>query len=233
MAIRRGNNGSNVIIGTSASDQLIGFGGDDILSGGRGNDKIAGGKGEDTLLGGLGNDKLSGGDGDDILSGGRGNDTLSGGTGNDVLTGGAGNDILKGEAGDDVLIGGAGQDFLDGGTGRNTIVCGPLLDGTDRVVLHFGDGVTAPGAFSVLSNWWTGEDKLVLDTSETGIASLTNGVNFFVNSAPTFNQGTGPTIIYDGDTLYLDQDGAAGSGSAWILAHFSSVISVSNFEFIA
>lgn len=213
MAVKRGTNGSNIIVGTSGADQLLGFGGDDILSGGRGNDKIAGGKGDDALFGGVGNDRLSGGDGDDILSGGRGNDVLQGGAGNDVL------------------VGGLGNDFLDAGTGSNVVDCGPATDGHDTVVLHFLQN--SPGAFVTIHNWFGLNDRLVLDTSETGISSLVEGVNFFNNPNPFFNQGTGPTIVVDGHKVYLDLDGAAGSGSAFVLANINASVQVSNFEFIA
>ncbi|MFN6337681.1 MAG: hypothetical protein ACK41W_02980, partial [Cyanobacteriota bacterium] len=51
-----GNNGNNILTGTSFAD---------LLSGNAGNDNLAGNAGNDTLRGGLGNDTLSGGAGSD------------------------------------------------------------------------------------------------------------------------------------------------------------------------
>src|SRR5262249_29180359 len=60
-------NGTNIIVGTAASNHLtgtagsdciLGRGGDDIIDGGGGNDFISGGAGRDTIVGGFGNDTI-------------------------------------------------------------------------------------------------------------------------------------------------------------------------------
>ncbi len=69
-----GDDGPNIITGTTAGDTLSGAGGNDRLIGGEGNDTLNGNDGNDTLIGGAGNDTLSGNDGNDTLTGGRGED---------------------------------------------------------------------------------------------------------------------------------------------------------------
>lgn len=125
MAIKKGNNASNTIFGTSfddalyglgGNDKLYGLGGDDLLSGGRGNDKLDGGSGFDDVYGGTGNDRLVGGPGEDFLSGGSGNDRLAGGTGNDALVGGTGVDTFQfnfADGDDFVYDFDAGIDWID------------------------------------------------------------------------------------------------------------------------
>ncbi|MEZ5925341.1 MAG: calcium-binding protein [Hyphomicrobiaceae bacterium] len=75
MAIKRGTNARNKLIGTSAADQIFGLGGNDDLFGRNGNDKLFGGSGNDRLFGEAGNDLLDGGPGGDVMKGGKGNDT--------------------------------------------------------------------------------------------------------------------------------------------------------------
>ncbi|MRR58090.1 MAG: hypothetical protein EG824_07760 [Deltaproteobacteria bacterium] len=58
--------------GTEGDDYLLGMSDDDILEGLGGNDQIYGGPGDDTLDGGAGNDQLAGGLGQDIFRFGRG-----------------------------------------------------------------------------------------------------------------------------------------------------------------
>lgn len=131
MAIKRGTNAANSIVGTSLADRLFGLGGNDTIRGGNGNDQIFGDGGNDRLFGnanndvingGIGNDYLSGDTGNDILNGDAGNDELVGGTGVDTLFGGANNDILRGGAGNDVLIASSGRDEIWGGTGTDRFV---------------------------------------------------------------------------------------------------------------
>lgn len=122
MAIKKGTNKNNSIVGTSLADQLFGLGGNDVLKGGGGNDKLFGGSGNDSLFGDAGNDTLNGDSGNDKLDGGSGNDKLFGGTGNDTLKGGTGNDSLDGGSGNDSLEGGTGNDTIAGGSGTDTAV---------------------------------------------------------------------------------------------------------------
>ena len=138
MALIRGTNGKDRLVGTALADTIFGLDGDDtllggagidILLGGLGNDKLIGDAGDDKLFGGVGIDTLFGGLGKDKLQGEAGDDTLLGGAGNDTLFGGLGNDKLFGEAGNDTLFGGAGVDTLDGGLG-NDAMTGGLGDDT-------------------------------------------------------------------------------------------------------
>lgn len=122
MAIKKGTNKRNTIVGTSAADELYGLGDNDILKGGVGNDKLFGGSGNDSLFGDAGNDTLNGDAGNDKLDGGVGNDKLFGGTGTDTLKGGTGNDSLDGGTGNDTLEGGTGNDTVAGGAGTDTAV---------------------------------------------------------------------------------------------------------------
>lgn len=80
----RGNELSNLIIGSAGNDSLFGMAGNDWLEGGDGNDMLDGGDGNDHLFGGNGDDQLFGGNGDDVLEGGAGNDVLDGGKGIDI-----------------------------------------------------------------------------------------------------------------------------------------------------
>lgn len=114
---------SNLLIGTTATENISGTSGNDLILGGTGN-----------------NTNLDGNGGDDIIYAGDGDDTVYGGAGNDTIYGGEGNDTLYDDDGTgadtsdaqylDILYGGAGDDFLYsetswegelyGGTGDDT-----------------------------------------------------------------------------------------------------------------
>ncbi len=102
MAIIKGNNLDNFLMGTIDDDTIWGFSGDDYLVGFDGNDLLYGSGGKDHLYGGTG---------DDSLDGGNNNDVLDGGNGADMMIGGAGNDVLDGGNGADMMIGGSGEDI--------------------------------------------------------------------------------------------------------------------------
>jgi Ca2+-binding RTX toxin-like protein len=102
------------ILGGAGADK-IDIGAGVIALGEQGNDIITGSTSGDFISGGLGDDTIDGGNGFDDLFGDAGNDVIFGGTGGDDLRGGAGNDILGGGADDDFLWGGPGKDFLTGG----------------------------------------------------------------------------------------------------------------------
>jgi trimeric autotransporter adhesin len=80
-----GNNGVNMLTGTTSNDSLAGNGGNDILVGGDGNDSMEGGAGNDTVIGGADDDFLQGGDGNDVFLIGQSEhgaaETLDGGAG--------------------------------------------------------------------------------------------------------------------------------------------------------
>jgi len=81
-----------IIKGTNKDDFLMGKTGSDILYGYEGNDTLFADSGNDTLYGGNGNDMLYGMNGNDTLYGGDGKDEFLGGQGKDLLTGGKGAD---------------------------------------------------------------------------------------------------------------------------------------------
>lgn len=137
LAIQRGTDAADVLIGTRGPDLLDGLGGDDRLSGNRGNDTLLGGAGDDELNGGTENDVLDGGAGSDRLAGTQGDDRLAGGADNDALFGGTGNDDLDGGTEADYLDGGDGDDEIRGGEGDDRIVESGL--GND-VLLDGGPG---------------------------------------------------------------------------------------------
>lgn len=98
-----------VMRGTEFDDTLIGSDGSDVLWGRGGSDVLLGGDGDDFLYG----DYQGNTAGDDVIFGGNGDDTLTGRDGVDVLSGGDGDDILAGGADGDILFGGGGTDTLD------------------------------------------------------------------------------------------------------------------------
>lgn len=124
---------------------------------------LEGGNGQDTLLGTIGDDVLNGANGDDFIFANLGDDQLFGGNGVDVLDGSFGNDTLSGGRGEDRLTTGTGEDVILVGKGngedivtdfdtefdaiqlqnvalKQATVTDHNGDGTDDLVLSFGDG---------------------------------------------------------------------------------------------
>lgn len=156
MAIIKGNNLNNTLVGTALKDTMYGYDGNDTMSGragndimygGNGNDRMFGNGGNDVMLGEAGDDQIRGGLGDDDLRGGAGFDTLYGGKGADKLKGGSESDFLFGGDDNDILFGGSGNDYLIGGNGADAFVGGL---GTD-IVFYSEElaGVTAHLALNV------------------------------------------------------------------------------------
>jgi Ca2+-binding RTX toxin-like protein len=141
MAVIRGNDGPNELIGTGAADEIYGFGGEDLLDGREGADWMNGGTGNDRYFVDNEADEVvetSFTGGNDLvtsrvsfslagtyverltLSGygeisGTGNKLANIITGNDqknALFGGDGNDVLDGSGGADTMHGGAGDDLF-------------------------------------------------------------------------------------------------------------------------
>ncbi|HJU73318.1 MAG TPA: cadherin domain-containing protein [Gemmatimonadaceae bacterium] len=130
-----GNNGADIVDGTSGDNVLSGGNGDDRLYGGAGNDTLSGGTGLDALYGQGGNDTLHGEqDNDFVLDGGVGNDNLNGANGSDALIGGIGADTMNGGNGTDTFIWraedlGTGLDVIDGFASGDRLQIGDLLQG--------------------------------------------------------------------------------------------------------
>jgi hypothetical protein len=95
--------GTNVMLGTSASERITGT------------------AGRDCILGLGGDDTIDARDGNDFVSGGAGNDTINAGLGNDLVWGGSGNDTVDASGGDDFIDGGTGTDTCAGSSGVNKI----------------------------------------------------------------------------------------------------------------
>jgi Ca2+-binding RTX toxin-like protein len=147
MAIVRGDNRDNTLVGTRDADFISGRSGDDHLFGRGGDDTLDGGPGDDTFDGGPGRDtltfaKLQGDEGVFIsafLSGdfvGRQitfPEDFSLLTSIEAIVGSENDDTIPGDVGRDELRGGGGQDRLDGLGGSDRIRGGPGAD------IIFGD----------------------------------------------------------------------------------------------
>lgn len=157
MALIRGDNRKNTLIGTAAADTIFGLADIDVLQGGNGNDLLDGGTGNDTLIGGWGNDTF-------IIDGSAEIVTELTGQGTDVVhasvnhtlaanvevllllgaalngTGNALANTITGNALSNKIDGGAGGDKLIGGLGNDTYVVGSALD---MVTESMGQGTDA------------------------------------------------------------------------------------------
>ncbi|MBK8817057.1 MAG: cadherin-like domain-containing protein [Methylococcaceae bacterium] len=154
-----GNDGPDILLGTTKGDILLGLGGNDTLNGGAGVDRMEGGLGNDTFVVGEVGDVVveNLASGSDIVRTTLTNYTLGDnienlkftgtaaftGTGNELsntITGGVGVDTLIGLGGNDTLVGAAGADIYQGGLGNDTYVVDigdtvieNLLEGTDTI----------------------------------------------------------------------------------------------------
>ncbi len=158
-----GQEGNDIIIGTSRNDTLAGGAGNDIIEGHAGWDTIAGDAGDDTISGGDDRDKIDTGAGKNQAFGGQGTDRVIGGTGDDLLRGGDGWDHLYGSAGNDNIFGDDGNDYIEGNDGNDNVYGGndwqPSRDGLDT--LRGGNGNDR--LWSEDSNW-----ALINDSSNCG-----------------------------------------------------------------
>lgn len=217
-----GTAGPDTLDGMSLDDTLIGLGGNDVLNGSYGNDLLEGGDGNDTLNGDVGDDTLRGGNGDDELNASYwGSSVLEGGAGKDRLRSYAGgNDSLDGGDGDDSLLlmqhteapqsatitlsGGAGDDRISivaAGRVANVIVSGG--EGAD--IIHVGRNAYA--------------GKLgILDFGRTDQLDLQEYLPYGATENPFGTGGYWKAVQEGADVgIYIDQDGAAGSNTAFRL----------------
>ena len=144
-----GDDGRDLMKGTSGADLMLGFGGNDQLRGGQGDDSLFGGSGRDHLRGNRGDDHLDGGDGRDKLHGGWGADALDGGAGRDRLIGGRGDDRLDGGADNDLMIGGGGDDTFLFRVGSGDDRVADFRSGQDLIHLD-GFGIDSFGELEAL-----------------------------------------------------------------------------------
>ena len=190
MAIIKGANGNDYLVGTPTNDIIYGYNGDDTLDGGSGADALYGGYGSDTYyVDNVGDVLIE--DSDSALGGvdrvfstvnftlgfGLENLTLTGagninglvnGTGNDnnnVITGNSVDNILSGGLGNDTLIGGLGHDTLIGGLSNDTLIGG--LGADTFVFNNRSEGVDIIKDFQ-----WTEGDTIQLSKIGFGATSL-------------------------------------------------------------
>ncbi len=150
-----GGEGSDAIIGNSASNRLDGRGGADTLRGNDGDDELIGGAGDDSLNGGNGADEMRGGIGNDVYvvneaddyiveAASEGADTVISSitwtlgahfeslqlTGTAALqgTGNSADNLILGNAGNNLLRGLTGDDSISAGQGADTVVGGAGAD---------------------------------------------------------------------------------------------------------
>lgn len=145
----QGNDGANVLKGTSRGDELLGLGGADTLDGGAGDDHLVGGDGNDTYVidnagdihvldvdagvdtvrSSISYTLLANQENLTLLTSksqlngdGNGGDNLIIGNGpGSAASGITGKNVLHGHAGDDQLIGNGGQDSLFGDEGSDIL----------------------------------------------------------------------------------------------------------------
>jgi RTX calcium-binding nonapeptide repeat (4 copies) len=152
MAVIRGTQARDILVGTLFDDSIFGLGGndriladrtvfdfvgnDDFVDGGSGDDEIFTFSGEDEVISGSGNDAVQTADGDDRIEAGLGNDDVQSGTDEDIVLGQAGDDELRGGEDDDDMRGGTGSDRVIGGSDDDALRDG---DGIDRLEGRTGD----------------------------------------------------------------------------------------------
>jgi Ca2+-binding RTX toxin-like protein len=152
MAVIRGTQRDDTLVGTLFDDSIFGLGGndriladptifdfvggDDVVDGGSGNDEIFTFGGDDEVISGSGNDTVRTADGDDTIEAGLGNDDVQSGRDEDTVLGQAGDDELRGGEDDDDLRGGASSDRVIGGSDDDALRDG---DGVDQLEGRTGD----------------------------------------------------------------------------------------------
>lgn len=125
-------------------------------------------------------------------------EVLKGTDGNNTLYGHGGDDQLWGLNGDDRLVGGAGKDWLKGGEGNDTFVFEDIIDAGDKISdFRTGDKIDLAALVDDFSN----------DASHMSFDQLkSNGFLSIKDTGDRVNE------------IYVDLDGASGSGKAVLLA---------------
>ncbi|WP_275974374.1 calcium-binding protein [Argonema galeatum] len=184
--------------------------------------------GDDIVFSGNGDDYLDGGDGNDYLFGEAGNDYLYGGNGFDYLNGGDGDDILFGDAGDDIIYGQAGNDLLTGGSGY------------DRFFYVTGAPFTADLGVDTITDFNSGEDKIVLENTMFSVLTSTSGIGFsnpeeFAIVASDEEAATSSgLIVYSvatGNLFYNENGNVEGFGTGAQFASLTGVPNISSTDF--
>jgi len=212
MAVIKGNNLPNGLVGTAGDDFIYGYDGNDTLYGGTGNDHLYGGAGDDTHVIDCTGDVVieAAGEGtdtvwayvSDILDANVENLYLYGtatkGTGNALankIIGNSSNNTLSGLDGNDTMCGLEGNDTLNGGTGDENLDGGPGND-----VLNGGTG-------SDVMAGEAGNDTFVIDSTADIVSEVsgagTDRVNAYVSH----------TLDANVENLYLYGTATKGSGN--------------------
>lgn len=214
----------------SAFNQTIDGGIDsDWLVGGDSKDLIYADYGSDIIFAGNDDDYLDGGEDSDYLFGDTGNDIIFGGNGDDYLNGGEGNDIISGDGGDDIIYAETGDDIITGGTGFDRFF---YATGMPFTTTDFG--------VDTLTDFTTGEDKIVLDrhtfgslTSEIGVG-FSNQTDFAIVASDAEAEGSSAAIVYNIGTgsLFYNQNGVeVGFGTGGLFASLSGIPHISSNDF--
>ena len=152
--------------GGTGADQLAYAGtGVAMLRGDDGNDTLIGGSNNDLLEGGAGADRLDGGLGSDTLMGGADDDRLTGGKDIDSLVGGTGSDIYSWNVGDgnDLFVEDPALPDID----KLTVGGGFALSGGSYATGTVG-GAEADDVISLSKVMDGGVEKVLLETANAG-----------------------------------------------------------------
>jgi hypothetical protein len=204
MAVIRGTEGRDILVGTLSGDSIFGLGGNDLILAdptvfdfvGRG-DFVDGGSGNDRIFTFGGNDVVNSGSGNDTVQTADGDDRIDAGLGNDDVQSGRGSDTVLGQAGDDALRGGEDDDDLDGGVGSDRVI-----GGSDNDTLRDGVGVDQ-------LEGRTGVDTVILtaDASTDTVVFMADDVGNGVDTISGFN-----TAAPDAGGDLIDIRQVAGEG---------------------
>jgi Ca2+-binding RTX toxin-like protein len=213
MSVINGNDGNNLLTGTSARDQIFGLEGDDTLDGGADADSLVGGAGNDTYIVDHFLDVVveAPGDGIDTFVSGL-STTLPANVENGFYTGASGGALLGNES-DNVITGNAFPSTLTGAGGTDTIsyAYAPV-----PVTVDLTAGVATGSGTDTLSGF---ENAVGGAGNDTLIG--TDDANAFDGGAAndTLMGGAGDDILYGGtgndslvggsgnDIYYVDEAG--------------------------
>jgi Ca2+-binding RTX toxin-like protein len=156
----------------------------------------------------------------EIIHGSSADDDIRGDAGNNTLYGNGADDVLQGRAGSDMLVGGAGDDWLTGGTGN------------DQFVFNAGG---RDGEGDVITDFTRGQDKLMIDRSDYGVAAADKTVTLVVGADPVATGSKG-TFLFESDNgrLWFDADGSGHEADLELVATLQGVktLTTSDFGFL-
>ncbi|TCN29151.1 M10 family metallopeptidase C-terminal domain-containing protein, partial [Sinorhizobium americanum] len=153
----------------------------------------------------------------EIINGSANDDVIRGDAAANTLNGGGADDVLDGRSGVDRLNGGAGDDWLTGGAGNDLFV----FDRSGR-----------DGEGDVITDFTRGQDKLLLDKSDYGIAAGDATVTLVVGADPVATSTKG-TFLFESDNgrLWFDADGKGTEADLELVAILKGVTTLSTSDF--